>query len=137
MILYSRWCALSLPTRNKFAEIFGIIKKGSTEVASNVLKYDGYVVEDIENAITVEAMQKYLSADNTDITELWNMTIAKIEGKEVEGIIQSKPSVPVLEVLPTEEAKQFAKEHKERKMKAVKKIVVKKLIKTKNAKTKK
>jgi len=131
MLLYSRWCALTLPTRNKLAEIFGIEKKGATEVASNVVKHDGYLVEDIEQAMTVEAMQKYLSAGNTDISELWNMTIDKIEGREVEGLT----SLPekTMAVLPEEEAKQFKKEYKARTIKT--KVVKPKTPKT-NAKTK-
>jgi len=57
MILYSRWLELPLLTRVKLAEQFGIPKTGATEVFSNVVMKDGYAIKDIEEKLTLEAMQ--------------------------------------------------------------------------------
>lgn len=108
MILYSRWVALSLPTRNKIAEAFGITKKHSTQVDSNVVKHDGYVIEDIEVALTKEAMEKFLGFTFPTPELLWEAVVNKVEGREVEGGEQ------LLEVLPTKEAAKAKKEHKAR-----------------------
>lgn len=116
MIMYSQWVSLSLATRNKLANIFGIIKKGSTEVASNVIKSDGYLVEDIEKALTQKAMQDYLDVGNTDIADLFKMVVSKAEGKEVEGgVSRMTEKQSKMATLPPEEAKEFKKEYDERK----------------------
>lgn len=65
MFLFSRWLDLPLQVRNEIAFLFGIPKKGSTEVHQNVIKSDGYHIKDIENALTVDAMQRYLDSDET------------------------------------------------------------------------
>jgi len=106
MMLYSWWLVLPLSTRNKLAETFGIPKKGSVQVDSNVVRHDGYNVEDIEKAITVATMQDYLQLESTDTEGLWRMTLDKIEGKEIS-------------VLQSEEAAQFKKERKARITKTV------------------
>lgn len=126
MILYSRWVALSLATRHKIAEKFNIVKKGSTEVSSNVVRQDGFAVEDIEAALTKEAMEKFLGFTFPTPELLWSAVVDKIEGREVEGGQQ------ILEVLPPAEAAQFKKERKARvTKKATVKATVKKAVKTK------
>jgi len=105
MILYSRWANLTLQTRNKIASEFGIQKKGSVEVFSNTIKSDGYLVEDIEKALTLEALQKYLKTDEKDIAELWEQLIDKAEGRAEKSI----------NVLNKDEAKLFKKQYNERK----------------------
>lgn len=70
MFLYSKWLDLPLSTRHEIAKIFGIVKKGSTEVHSNVIKSDGYGIRDIENALTIEVMQKYLASKSESIDVL-------------------------------------------------------------------
>ncbi len=113
MLLYSHWLALSLPTRIKIAETFGIIKKNPTHVDSNVITHDGYLVKDIEAALTVEALQNYLNMPTqTDLKELWTRMVDKIEGREV---FTPTTSTPPIVVLPPAEANQFAKEYKKRK----------------------
>ncbi len=137
MILYSRWCALTIATRNKLAEAFGIIKKGATLVDSNIIKHDGYVIEDIESAMTVKAMQDFLRVGNTDTEQLWQMTIDRIEDREVEGALPVTPIAPSITVLPPDEVKQFKKEYKARTAKpTVKKkvITIKATVKTKKKK---
>lgn len=118
MILYSRWCALSLPTRHTIAKEFGIIKKGATEVASNTIKHDGFMVQDIESALTVESMQRYLQCLNDDMGFLFNLVVDKVEGRELIGIMHDESYdvkvAPATSILPKKEAKQFIKEYNAR-----------------------
>lgn len=120
MILYSRWIALPLPTRNKLAELFSIIKKGSTEVSSNIVKYDGYIIEDIEKALTKEAMEKFLGFTFNTPELLWEAMVNKVEGKD-QGL-----RLQILEVLPAKEAIQFKKERRKR---VTKNVIVKATLK--------
>jgi hypothetical protein len=83
MLLYHQWLSLPLTTRNKIAAAFGIIKKDPTEVASNVVRYDGYRIIDIETALTLHSLQKYLGTTETDSHILWNYLIDKMEGKNI------------------------------------------------------
>lgn len=77
MILYSQWLALPINVRHKLAADFGIIKKTPTHVQDNVVVNDGYVIKEVEDALTVEAMQVYLGVgvQETDINVLWDMVI--------------------------------------------------------------
>ena len=84
MFLYSSWASLSLATRNKIAETFGIKKTGPTEVFANTIKSDGYAIKDIETVLTLSALQKYLGTTETDHTVLWNYLVDKIEGKNIQ-----------------------------------------------------
>ncbi len=119
VILYSRWLHLSITTRHKIAEAFGIIKKGSTEVYSNTIKHDGYDVHDIEAILTIEAMQNFLQCQNDDVGFVFNLLVDKFEGRELIGLIPIEtPKSGLLSQmtsLPPEEAKQFDKEYKARK----------------------
>lgn len=82
MILYGAWTRLPIQTRNAIAVNFGILKKGSTEVFNNEIKSDGYSLADIESKLTVTALQAFLSSGETDIIQLWEKLIARIEGRE-------------------------------------------------------
>lgn len=97
IFLYSHWIALPLPTRHEIARQFGIVKKSPTHVFDNVVKDDGFLVKDIESALTIEAIQKYLGTNDTDMVLLWNCMVDKIEGRGmefVENIIpQETPSI--------------------------------------------
>ncbi len=84
MFLYSRWLQLPLPTRAAIASSFGIIKKGSTEVFENRVVSDGYVITEVEEALNIDAIQKYLGADDTDMVVLWDKMVCKVEGREYE-----------------------------------------------------
>ena len=83
MILYYQWAELSLATRVKIAGQFGIKKTGPTEVFANTIKSDGYAIKDIEMALTIPALQKFLGTTETDHTLLWNCMVDKIEGREM------------------------------------------------------
>ncbi len=80
MFLYSKWMELPLLTRVKIAEVFGIPKTGATEVSSNVVVKDGYAVKDIEEKLTIIAMQDYLSPvdGGEDFSELFSRVIEKV-----------------------------------------------------------
>lgn len=80
-MLYSRWVYLPLDTRNKIAEAFDIVKKGSVEVFSNTIKSDGYLIADIDNAITVSSMQAYLGSKETDSNVLFELLVNKFQPK--------------------------------------------------------
>ncbi len=84
MILFSQWLSLPLSTRHKIASEFGIEKKGPTEVFNNTIKSDGFLIKDIESALTVERIQKYFGTTETNLTVLWNYLIDKMEGKDIQ-----------------------------------------------------
>ncbi len=92
MFLYGQWLKLSLPTRALIAAQFGIIKRGSTEVFDNQIVKDGYVIGEIEAALNIDAIQKYVGSENTDMAILWDMLVCKAEGREY--------TPPVVEVVP-------------------------------------
>lgn len=81
MFLYSVWLQLSTTTKIKLAKEFNISKTGSTHVVNNEVQNDGFLLKDIEGAITRTSLQKYLNVPEEDMTTLWNMLINKIEGK--------------------------------------------------------
>lgn len=91
MFLFSKWLQLPLTTRALIAAQFGIIKRGSTEVFNNEVVKDGYVLGEIEAALNIDAIQKYVVSDNTDMAILWDMMVAKAEGKEY--VAPEKPKV--------------------------------------------
>jgi len=97
MILYSKWLELSLSTRAKIAEIFGIEKKAPTHVENNRVVSDGYLIKDIETALNVEALQKYLESNETDLAKLFFILVETIENRLVKPI--PNPVIPP-EVVP-------------------------------------
>lgn len=93
MFLYSHWLKLPIQTRTLIANQFLIVKKSSTEVFNNEIVKDGYIVGDIEQALNVDALQKYTGSDETDMAVLWDMLVAKIEGRELPAVgLVSEPT---------------------------------------------
>lgn len=82
MFLYSQWVQLSLPTRNAIADKFGILKRGSTEVFNNTIKSDGYVLKEVEEALNIDAIQKFLGTEETDMSVLWVGLVSKVENPD-------------------------------------------------------
>ncbi len=82
LFLYGQWLKLPLTTRAQIASQFGIIKRGSTEVFENRVVNDGYVIGEIEAALNIDALQKNLGSDLTDMAVLWDMMVCKAEGRE-------------------------------------------------------
>lgn len=85
MILYSKWLGLPLNTRVLLADKFGIQKKGSIEVFANTVKSDGYLVLDIEQALTKESLQAALNSKETDINKLFDDAVLLVTGKYEES----------------------------------------------------
>lgn len=82
LFLYGKWTATPISTRTKIAAQFGIQKKRSTHVANNEIIDDGYVIKEIEEALNIDALQKYLGTSETDMLTLWLWMVDKIEGRE-------------------------------------------------------
>ncbi len=76
--LYSHWLALPIQTRHALAAAFGIKKKNPTHVVDDMVKDDGYVIGDIESALSMEAMTEYVGFASPDI---WSNVVAKAEGR--------------------------------------------------------
>lgn len=72
---------LPITTRHRIAEAFGIQKKGATEVANNEVVKDGYIVGDIDSALSKVKMQNYTGVITNDDAELWNAVVAVAEGR--------------------------------------------------------
>lgn len=104
MFYYSRWLSLPLTTRAALAKEFGIAKTGPTHVQDNRVVSDGYFIKDVENAISKESLQKFLSTDEDDIEVLWVRMIDKAEGREVVAIVVEATETPV--ETPKKEKKQ-------------------------------
>jgi hypothetical protein len=86
MAFYYLWHGVSLNTRHAIAKVFNIPKRGSTEVVDNQIKSDGYVIAEIDSILTVDALQKYIGTQETDIVKLWNWMVDKVEGRELTGL---------------------------------------------------
>ncbi len=83
IFLYSHWRGLPLSTRNVIATAFGIAKVGPTHVANNVIESDGYKIDDVERALNVDKLQVYTGSDSTDMQVLFDLTVAKAEGRMI------------------------------------------------------
>lgn len=88
MLLYSLWLKTPLSTRVEIGKALGISKIGTTHVHDNRVVSDGFKVEDVENALTVERLQEYLHVKATDINILYETLVARLEGRE---IVQNVP----------------------------------------------
>ncbi len=120
IFLYSHWLRLPIATRHTLAREFKIIKKNPTHVIDDQVRDDGYVIGDIESALTATAMSAYTGLPFTDAEQLWNDVIAKAEGRTVaveEPVAAIKKVVvapPLTEVqglvdLPVKPAKKITK----------------------------
>jgi len=79
MFLYSKWFQTALATRDKIAKDFGIERKNGIEVFANEVKSDGYLVKDIEEKLTKEAMQQILNTTEDELAVLFDMLVEKYE----------------------------------------------------------
>ena len=100
MFLYHKWLSLPLYVRADIAQKFGIAKVNPTHVADNKVINDGYLIKDVESALSVENIQKFLETKEDDMSVLFAMLITKIEGKEA-PLSEDKPVVekPVKKVV--------------------------------------
>ncbi len=93
MFTFSHWLNLSMTTRMKVAEAFGIPKTGRTHVFNNTIQNDGFEIKDIEEKITRESLQSFLETDEENLGHLWRRMVDKVEM----GIV----TTPGLTVAPT------------------------------------
>lgn len=104
MLLYSKWRSVPLNTRIIIAAALGITKIGPTHVRDNYVESDGYKIEDVERIVCVENMQKYTGSTSKDENELWDLMVAKAEGREI--VIAPPPApAPVQETIAIEKPK--------------------------------
>ncbi len=96
MILYGQWLQLPIQTRHKIASEFGIIKKGPTEVFNDTIKSDGYLIKDIESALTLDSLQKYFGVTETNLAVLWSFLIDRIEGRDIQ-ILDINTPIKIIE----------------------------------------
>jgi len=50
-------------------------------VRDNYVESDGYKIEDVERALNIDALQKYTGSESTDMQVLFDLMVAKAEGK--------------------------------------------------------
>lgn len=118
MFPYSLWCSLPIQKRHEIALKFNIPKKGSTEVFSNTIKSDGYLVQDIDNAFALENVQRVLDVTETDSAILWSYIVDGLPAPTIEIVelieeVKLEPTseqileevVKVIEETPKEEKK--------------------------------
>lgn len=83
LFLYSKWISLPINVRIKIANQFNIQKRSSTEVVDNQIKSDGYKINEVEEALNIDALQEYIGTQETDMMMLWMWLVDKIEGREL------------------------------------------------------
>jgi len=106
MFLYSLWLRLDLPTRNRIASEFGIVKKNSTHVQDNRVISDGFLIEDVETALSLENLQRILQTNNTDIAILWDMLVNSTPvPKELLPKVEVAPEQPIKKITKKKNAK--------------------------------
>jgi len=109
--LYSSWAKLPINLRHTIAREFNIPKRGPTEVFDNQIKFDGYLVQDIEEKLNVDAIQRYCETNELDMLLLWTWMVEKAQGKPM-----SKPNIDTTATeLKPHHIEQIAKKVKEAK----------------------
>lgn len=64
--MYREWLDLPIGVRHQIAFKLGLEKKFPTEVQDNFIKTDGYVMKDVEKALSIENLQTFLQTDEAD-----------------------------------------------------------------------
>lgn len=103
---------LPIATKALLAKEFGFSKTGPTHVSDSRVVSDGYKVADVENAMDISAIKKYVGAkDAVSYDDLWNMMIDKVEGRTVSAPPEpEKTSEPI--TVPVEEPEEIVGEQK-------------------------
>jgi hypothetical protein len=108
MILYSQWLSLPITTRHLIAEKFGILKKSPTHVVDNKIQSDGFLVQDVESALSVEALQKFLNVKCDNHIKLWNELVYRMEHPEEVIIpVEVYKALKTMPILKDEKKKQI------------------------------
>lgn len=109
---------LPIGSRVAIAAQFGIAKTGSTHVVGDRIQDDGYKIQDIDNALTSEAMKEFLGVEHADHEALFDLLIAKFE-KGVTPIPDESPTIPSNDPVPPLESPEPAPKKLGRKPKTV------------------
>ncbi len=90
----SDWLQLSMRTRVKLREVFGIPKSRGSNVemgqGPTMVKSDGTTEQDLQH-ITIEKMQAFVENTESDYVTLFNASVEKIEEADKELEPQEKP----------------------------------------------
>lgn len=87
--------SIPLPTRQKIAHEFGIAKVRSISVVNDVVMDDGYDIRNVENSLSVEAMQNFTESKEKDPNTLLDLVIAKVNA--VVEVIPQPIIPPIIE----------------------------------------
>jgi hypothetical protein len=96
MLFYSRWLSLPINVRHTLATHFGITKSMPTHVQDNRVVVDGYRVEDVENTLTVIAMQNFAASDSTDMAELFELSVLKVSPEHSKLFVPTPIEIPAV-----------------------------------------
>lgn len=102
--LYSHWLSLSIAKRIEIAQEFNIQKKGSTHVVGDRIESDGYLIEDVESALTLDNLQKKLGSDITDMAILWDMLVhsSPVSPEKLAKVVQLEAEPIKTDVITTQ-----------------------------------
>lgn len=98
IFLYSNWRRLDISTRIRIASELGIKKLGPTHVRDNIIESDGYKIEDVEEALSLENLQKHFQTTETNLDLLWNWLIL---GRDLPPPTASQPTIVLSKVTGT------------------------------------
>ena len=106
------WLQLTQSLREEVAKLFSIPLTGVRKVEYKdkpVIVSDGRTYEDL-SVVTVNKMQTYLDSSETDFNKLFQMVIAKIEGKNETELLKAKEAAEQETEKQIEESRQKAVE---------------------------
>lgn len=110
--MYSKWTGLPLHTRQEIARVFGIAKVSPTHVQDDRIVSDGYKIEDVENALSEDALRKFTGSSSKDFLQLFDLTVAKVEGKvlpvpetEIAALVSEPTAISIGSVEPMPDEK--------------------------------
>lgn len=78
MINRTKWLQISLETRSKLAELFGMSRSGFNHILDNEVISDGYSDKDLA-MLSLEKLQQYLGSEEEDYYKLLDLVIKQIE----------------------------------------------------------
>ena len=84
MMMYSKWLELPLTTRHLIAQKLNIEKKNPTHVMDNKVISDGYVIQDVETAMSLANLLTYLSTTkrvvppNAEYQTVWELFVKEL-----------------------------------------------------------
>jgi len=93
------WLKLPMEMRIKLRDVFKVPKSQGSWVENNEVRSDGHTHQDLQSAITVEAMQNYTGSKDTDFLTLFHLTLNQAEQELIEIVpVVEKPD-PVTALL--------------------------------------